>query len=733
MKPAFRMALLNGAVESVRLHLRGEDVVNGVDGAGRSPLMLAASRGHAEVCRLLLAEGADPEIRNDKGHDALAVALACGHAEIVTLLSNVCANSNEPLKHTAETGNIPISEANGCSVATGRIEEARDAGGSVICIPSPRIDRYSYGGSTAPEHSQSSESCKRQDADVLLELSDWEEETDGVPPPNDESYARKAGDLQAQISDHAPIDTDTGWEEVALELPELSDLIRYHVSLDPQEERSLRRFLLAALRDGRISNATIVHELGTESRGGLHRGSDLEACLRLVLGDMGVVIDDDDFLMERSIDANEDDDADFGSEASEGLAFLGQLQANLSDPFVQYIRELSVDRLTREDETGLAMEMESGRIEALTGVAQSPKARAQLLTDVARILVGRAPSRYLLPVGHEAESANSNVDVGEDQTDNHYSNVVTAPEVGNASVPKKLHNGLVAIANCCRQTEPDTAMLAKHLLAVSLRSEYFSELVQIAKDDQHSRNAGECIRSGTGKEARAKQHLVEANLRLVVWTARKFGPSLPLMDRIQEGSMGLIRAVEGFDYRRGAKFSTYAVWWIRQAISRAIADKSRTIRLPVHVHDALRKIRKALASMHVETGEELDIDRVARITGLTAAQVRKYLSVPDKPTPIEYEWDMLGCHGADAVPTLYDTLWASESSASVRNYLNCLKDREKEVICRRFGIGGVEQTLEEIAQFFGVTRERIRQIESKALKKLAHPSRRERLRELWRS
>lgn len=733
MKPAFRMALLNGAVESVRLHLRGEEVVNGVDGAGRSPLMLAASRGHAEVCRLLLAEGADPEIRDKNGHDALAVALACSHAEIATLLSNVCTNSNEPLQHTAETDNLPISEANGCTAATDRIEEALDAGDSVVGIPSRRIDRYSYGASTAPEQSQSSESCKRQDADVLLELSDWEEETDDVPPPNDELYARKAGDLQAQISDHTPIDTDSGWEEVALELPELSDLIRYHVSLDPQEEQSLRRFLLAALRDGRISNATIIHELGTESGDGLHRGADLEACLRIVLGDMGVVIDDDDFIMERSIDANADDEADFGSEASEGLAFLGQLQANLSDPFVQYIRELSVDRLTREDETGLAMEMESGRIEALTGVAQSPKARARLLTDVARILVGRAPSRYLLPVGHEAENANSNVDVGEDQTDNHYSNVVTAPEVGNASVPEKLYNGLAAIANCCRQTEPDTTMLAKHLLAVSLRSEYFSELVQIAKDDPHSRNAEVCIRSGTGREARAKQHLVEANLRLVVWTARKFGPSLPLMDRIQEGSMGLIRAVEGFDYRRGVKFSTYAVWWIRQAIGRAIADKSRTIRLPVHVHDALRKIRKALASMHVEIGEEPDIDRVARITGLTAAQVRKYLSVPDKPTPFEY--DTLVCHGVDAVPTptLYERLWASESSASVRNHLNCLKDREKEVICRRFGIGGVEQTLEEIAQFFGVSRERIRQIESKALKKLAHPSRRERLRELWRS
>ena len=733
MKPAFRMALLNGAIESVRLHLRGEGIVNGVDGVGRSPLMLAASRGHAEICRLLLAEGADPELRDNNGNDALTVALACGQAEIATLLSDVCANGEGPLRHNAEIDDVPSLKTYGSSAATDRIGGARDAGGTVICNPSPVIDSYGCGGGTAPKQSQSSESRKRQDTGELLEFSDWEVEPDVVPPPNDVSYAGEAGDLQAQISAYTPIDTDPGWEEIALELPDLSDLLRHHLSLDPQEEQSLRKLVLAALRDGRISNASIVHELRPESGGGLHDGTDLEACLRLVLGDIGVVIDDDPFVLERLIDANADDEADFGDEASEGLAFLGQLQTNHADPFAHYIGELSADRLTREDETALAMAMETGRIEALTGMAQNPKARARLLADLASVLVDRAPSPDLFTLGYKGENTDSKVDADEDQTEDHYAYGATAPASGNPSLPEELYESLVAIVNCCRQTEPDTTMLAKHLLAVSFRSEYLSELLQIAKDDPLSRNAGECIRSGIEKEAIAKRRLVEANLRLVVWSAKKFGGSLPLMDRIQEGSMGLIRAVERFDYRRGTKLSTYAVWWIRQAISRAIADKSTIIRLPVHVHDALRKIQKALASMYFETGQEPDIDRVARITGLSEARVRKVLAVPSKPTPIEDEWDTLMCHGADAVPTLHDTSYASEFSASVRNYLNCLKDREKDVICRRFGIGRFEQTLEEIARVYGVTRERIRQIESKALRKLAHPSRRERLRELWRS
>ena len=203
------------------------------------------------------------------------------------------------------------------------------------------IDRYGSGGSTAPEQSQSSESCKWQDTDELLELSGWEEETDGVPPPNDESYARKAGDLQAQISDHTPIDTDTGWEEVA---PRTARSQRPPpLPPFPWISRRSNRFANLFLRHSGTAESQmqpIVHQLGTESGCCLHGGADLEACLRLLLGDMGVVIDEDDFVLERSIDANTDDEADFGSEASEGLAFLSQLQTNHADPFVQYMREL---------------------------------------------------------------------------------------------------------------------------------------------------------------------------------------------------------------------------------------------------------------------------------------------------------------------------------------------------------------------------------------------------------
>lgn len=684
MPPLLRMSIMNGIKAAVVQQIsRGIDV-NACDEKGRTALIIAAARGHEEICNFLLESGADPSLRDIDGNTALTVADQNGHLKIVSLLNGYTATP-DPTPIIELKGTVEHSPINGTHGHNGYE-------GDIVLISETQSEAF--------------------------DITSWEEEIESDAPDNDPSCFLAAEEIQHEISLHAVIDTDDDWTDVDIDLPEILSARRN--SLMEDEDKwlpAVRSLLHLGMRDLILNEEQINAAIPCDDQGE-EIDADFRLKLRVVIEDLGILIDEHVASAEPVEISDEIDFYD--TRLDESVEYFRSLVLSNNDPTTLYLKEIGNSKmLSREDEARLGKDIESGAKLVIGAIIRSPAAMLELVTTLQQIYSGEILSDGIITDDGNAvaEASTEGISDGEiesDESDSEDENTYLSDETLQR----------VEKIQLLGSSAGNYEALANEIYQLHLTERFMNRLQDIVSDDTDVMNM---MQAGLQKMRAARLRLVESNLRLVLWVAKKYS-GLPYMDMVQEGNIGLMKAAERFDWQRGAKFSTYAVWWIRQSITRAISDQARTIRVPVHINEDVRKVRRSIDKAAITTGKLPSDEVLAAELSLPAERIRKIRNIPDEPMNID-DVALAGLMPVDEMPDMLaqnpeEAMVQKSLQRAVRNALTTIPEKEAEILRMRFGIGNYdEHTLEEVGDKYGVTRERIRQIESKSFGKLMHHTR----------
>ena len=673
MNRLFKMAIAAGVESAVRLHINRGDHVNSRDDKGLTPLMIAAARNKAEICRLLLESKADPRLLDPLGRDALSIAQGANAVEAAAIIQRATA----PLSTTADVA-------------------------------------------------KASEIIEDEEA-LPFSASSWEPEVEATIPLVDESLAIPAATVQTAISLHVPLDSSASWDELEIALPSFAEPLARNEPIESRDE--LRLLLLRSIREGSIPYERL-EELTGDSSGDARN-------LRALVNELGAEVDErfeywaehEDFTVLVDPNASEDEE-DILCAAFDALDALNSDDHSTLRHLLREAQHHPLLSASEEILLGQSMEAEIERaLDALAGwpagverileLAKQASSGAQGLGWIATDSADEAPADE---AGLEASSTE---DPLQSSADDDSDDVLTS-SVGNAH---DVASQIAALGGARRADGRSATGWAEQraiLGEILFRRSFLMELAD------HAATGHACAQDyarSIGKYRRARDRLTLANLRLAASIARKYqGSSIPLADLIQNSRIGLLRAVDKFDWRKGYRFSTYATWWIRQAVSRSVADTCRCIRVPVHIHAAAYNAERASRAWEERNGREPSPTELADALSIPLRKVFALIRARQEPESLEHllEKDAIDpdLHDALVLPDPAEALEAKELRTQLDIALSSFKPVERLVIRLRFGLGDDDsRTLEEVGQVIGVTRERIRQIEAKTLRRLKNPKR----------
>ena len=731
-----KMAVVSGVESAVQLHIDRGDNINARDKNGFTALMLAAARNKFSICKLLLSAGADKDLLAPSGMSAHAIAVDAGAQDVAILFEELALSFSRI---------APVDMRTTTEIAQKSLfTDEHTMGGAVHCAP---IGFKGIGITDLNLWTDEIDQVCSEDA-LGFDLLGWETEDETAVPEVNPAIAENAKAIQEFISNHEPFDSSEGWDDVEIYLPDASlPLARAE---DAEARNLLRLLLLRAVREGSVPKDAIeALSLNAD------RSANVEAelLLTMVIGDLGSEVDDRfEYVSDNEnfeVFVNPEETFDEADKVAGALGLLENLESRYSEPLRLYQKEFQRQKLiSAEDEVNFGQAMESALEEALDALAAWPRGIEITLARGAMVEAGQKPLSWLStsPAEPQVDLESENL-VDDDldtlvrrQVDDHGDiddgadpDMDSDAQTGASSPTNRFADefsaALACLADLTISTErSSSAYKAARSSLASLRlcRRFLSELADIQIDDPA--NLASRYVSAIRSYQRARDRMALANLKLVFHHAKKYLYSgEPLDDLAQEGNLGLLKAIDRYDWRRGFKFSTYATWWIRQHISRYIADKCRTIRLPVHIYEQVQRIARLVQDLEIEYGRSATIDELAAKANMSARKLYEIQRIVQEPLPIQdLQIDEVIAPDAQSYyssPDPFESAVTSQTHLKVGEILATLKPKEEQVLRLRFGIGIPEAlTLEDVGLRYEVTRERVRQIEAKALQRLRMPS-----------